>query len=88
MKLAQAHSVLAKMVHATLHKELQLSKKSARWVTKMLCEEMKKEQLRTCKEVMLMIACLLTILDSFSLLVSWSVVKSYLGVLTLTQEDA
>jgi hypothetical protein len=28
MKLAQAHDILAKMIHAILHKDLQLSKKS------------------------------------------------------------
>jgi hypothetical protein len=32
----------AKMVHATLHKDLQLSKKSAWWVTKMVYKEMQK----------------------------------------------
>jgi hypothetical protein len=35
MKLTQAHEVSAKMVHATLHKDLLLSKK-CRWVTKMV----------------------------------------------------
>jgi hypothetical protein len=36
MKLAQVYDMLAEMVQTTLHKNLQLSKKSARWVTKML----------------------------------------------------
>jgi hypothetical protein len=31
------------MVHATLHKNMKLSKKSARWVSKLMDEEMKKE---------------------------------------------
>ncbi len=55
MKLAKAQNLSAKMVHTTLHKDLQLSKKSARWAIKLLYEEMKKEQLRTC-EVIAMIA--------------------------------
>jgi hypothetical protein len=49
-ELAQAYSVSTKTVHATLHKDLQLSKKSARWVTKLLYEEMKKEQLSVRSE--------------------------------------
>jgi hypothetical protein len=36
--LAQAHKMLAKIIHSYL----QLSEKSTRWVTKMLYEEMKK----------------------------------------------
>jgi hypothetical protein len=44
------------MVHATLHKDLQLSKKSTSWVTKMLDDEIKKERLRMCEAVMAMIA--------------------------------
>jgi hypothetical protein len=35
------------MVHSTTHKDLQLSKKSARWVTK-LYKEMKMERVRMC----------------------------------------
>ncbi len=42
MKLAQDHEMLAKMIHSTLHKDLQLPQKSTRWVMKMLYEEMKK----------------------------------------------
>jgi hypothetical protein len=42
MKLAQAHEMLDKMIHSALHKNLQLSQKLTRWVTKMLYEEMKK----------------------------------------------
>ncbi len=45
LKLTQAHDMLTKTVHATLYKDLQLSKQSARWVTKMLYEKMKKERL-------------------------------------------
>jgi predicted Zn-dependent protease len=42
MKLAEAHEMLAKMIHSALYKDLQLSQKSTRWVAKMLYEEMKK----------------------------------------------
>jgi hypothetical protein len=42
MKLAQAHEKLANMIHSALHKNLQISQKSTRWVTKMLHDEMKK----------------------------------------------
>ncbi len=45
-KLAQVLGVTIKMVHATLLKDLRLSKKSARWVSKLLYEEMKKERVR------------------------------------------
>jgi hypothetical protein len=43
MKLAQAHDVSAKTVYATLHKDLQLEKKPAGWVTNMLYKETKKK---------------------------------------------
>jgi hypothetical protein len=52
MKLSEAHDVLAKTVHATLNKDFELYKKSARWVTKMLYREMKQDLLRTCEVVM------------------------------------
>ncbi len=42
MKLAQAHKMLAKIIHSALHKYLQFSDKSTRWVTNMLYVEMKK----------------------------------------------
>jgi hypothetical protein len=45
-KLAQVLGVTIKMVHNTLHKDLRLSKKSARWVSKLLYKEMKKERVR------------------------------------------
>jgi hypothetical protein len=35
-KLAQAHGLSTKMVYTILHKDLKLSKKSARWVTKLM----------------------------------------------------
>jgi hypothetical protein len=49
MKLAQAHNVSAKIVLATLYKDLQLSKKTTMRVTKLLYDVTKKEQLRTCE---------------------------------------
>ncbi len=60
-----------KTVHATLDKDLQLSNKSAMWVTKLLYKEMKKEQVRTCEVFVVII----TVAPSpswttFSLLVS------------------
>jgi hypothetical protein len=56
LKFTQVHDMLTKTVHATLYKDLQLSKKSARWVTKMLYEKIKKERLEMCEAVMSMIA--------------------------------
>jgi histone-lysine N-methyltransferase SETMAR len=43
-----------KMIHATLHEDLNMSMKSAKWVPKLLNKEMKKEQLRTCKVLLVM----------------------------------
>jgi hypothetical protein len=45
-----------KTVHGSLHKDLQLSKKSARWVTKLLEEEMKKERVSTRETFIVIIA--------------------------------
>jgi hypothetical protein len=39
MKLAQAHDMLTETVYTTLLKDLQLSKKSARWVTEMFLQK-------------------------------------------------
>ncbi len=47
-KLAKAHGVHQNLSHP-LHKDLNLSKKSARWVSKLLNDDMKKEQVRTIK---------------------------------------
>jgi hypothetical protein len=44
MKLVQDHEMLIKMIHSALHKDLQFSQKSTRWVTKMLYELMKKRK--------------------------------------------
>jgi hypothetical protein len=56
MKLAQAHDRSAPTVHATLYKDLQLSKKSARWVTKTLYKKMKEERGRVHEVILGMIA--------------------------------
>ncbi len=53
-KLAQAYGVSTETIHATLHKDLNLSTMSVTWVTKLLSEEMKKEQVRTCKTFLAM----------------------------------
>ncbi len=42
-KLARAHGMSTKTIHATLQKGLNLSKKLARWVPKLLNDDMKKE---------------------------------------------
>jgi histone-lysine N-methyltransferase SETMAR len=47
-RLAEAHGVSTRTIHATLHDDLHLSKKSARWVPKLLSQEMKNERVRTC----------------------------------------
>ncbi len=48
-KLAHALGVSTKAIHTTLHEDLNLSKKSARWVSRLLNKEMKKECVRTFK---------------------------------------
>jgi hypothetical protein len=58
-KPTQAHDVSAYMVHATLQKDIHLSKKSARWVNKMLYEKMKKEQVKICEAVLALIAAMI-----------------------------
>jgi hypothetical protein len=47
-KLCEAHGVSTRIIHATLHDDLHLSKKSARWVPKLLSQDMKNERVRTC----------------------------------------
>jgi hypothetical protein len=64
MKLAQADDTLTNMVHATLHKDLQLSNTSARWVTKMVYYEMQKKRVRTCKALTKDPRRFMTILDN------------------------
>jgi hypothetical protein len=54
-KLARVHGVLTRTIHATLHDDLNLSKKSARWVPKLLSDNMKKERVRTSEEFLKMV---------------------------------
>ncbi len=56
-KLARIHGVLTRTIHATLHDDLNLSKKSARWVPKLLSDDMKKERVRTSGEFLKMVCC-------------------------------
>jgi hypothetical protein len=88
MKLAWAHDVSAKRVHVILHKNLQLSKKSARWGTKMLYKETKKERLRSCEAVSKMIThcSFLTLLDNFITVGESAGNEEQTGRLILTQE--
>jgi hypothetical protein len=46
------------MAHATLHKDLRISKKSARWVTKLLNKEIENEQIKKCEAFIMIIAAL------------------------------
>jgi histone-lysine N-methyltransferase SETMAR len=54
-KLARTHGVSTKAIHAMLHKDLNISKKSARWVPKLLSNDMKKERVRTSEEFLKMV---------------------------------
>jgi hypothetical protein len=44
------HGMSTGTIHATLHDDLNLSKMSARWVPKLLSDDMKKERVRTSEE--------------------------------------
>ncbi len=54
-KLARIHGVSTMTIHATLHDDLSLSKKSARWVPKFLSDDVKKERVRTSEEFLRMV---------------------------------
>jgi histone-lysine N-methyltransferase SETMAR len=54
-KLARAHGVSKRMINLTLRHDLNLTKKSARWVSKLLTDEMKKERVRTSELFLVMI---------------------------------
>jgi histone-lysine N-methyltransferase SETMAR len=54
-RLALAHGVSKNTIHNTLKEDLNLSKKLARWVPKLLTEEMKKERVRTSEAFLAMI---------------------------------
>ncbi len=49
-KLARIHGVSTRTIHATLHDGLNVSKKSARWVLRLLSNDMKKERVMTSEE--------------------------------------
>jgi hypothetical protein len=54
-RLTQAHGVSKNTIHHTLKEDLNLSKKSARWVHKLLTDEMKKERVRTSEAFLAMV---------------------------------
>jgi hypothetical protein len=54
-KLARAHGISKRTINLTLRHDLNLTKKSARWVPKLLTEEMKKERVRTSKFFLAMV---------------------------------
>jgi histone-lysine N-methyltransferase SETMAR len=54
-RLALAHGVSKNTIHSMLKEDLNLSKKSARWVPKLLTEEMKKERVWTSEAFLAMI---------------------------------
>jgi histone-lysine N-methyltransferase SETMAR len=54
-KLASAYGVSKRTINLTLRHDLNLTKKSARWVPKLLTEEMKKERVRTSELFLAMV---------------------------------
>ncbi len=56
-KLAQAHGVSIRTLNLTIRHELNLTKKSARWVPKLLTVDMKKERVRTSKNFLALVCC-------------------------------
>jgi hypothetical protein len=84
-KLTKAQGVSTKMVH----KDLKLSKMSARWISKLTDNEMKKERVRTCEVFVAIIAVVpYPSWTMFSLTVSQQRVKRELASLTVTQETS
>jgi hypothetical protein len=54
-----------RLIQLTLHEDLDLSKKSARWVPKLLTSAHKEERIWTCEEVLAMVRRhLMAMLDS------------------------
>jgi hypothetical protein len=49
-KLSRIHGVSTRTIHETQHDDLNLSKKSALWLPKLLSNDMKKERVRTSEE--------------------------------------
>ncbi len=56
-RLPLAHGVSKNTIHHTFKEDLNLSKKSARWVPKLLTEKMKKERVRTSEAFLAMVHC-------------------------------
>ncbi len=56
-KLAATHGMCTRTIQLTLHEDLDLSKKSARWVPKLLTSAHKEERIRTCKKFLAMVHC-------------------------------
>ncbi len=54
-KFPRAHSVSTKTIHVMLQKDLNLTKKSARWVLKLPNDDMKKEQVRASEEFLVLV---------------------------------
>jgi histone-lysine N-methyltransferase SETMAR len=54
-RLTLVHGVSKNTIHHTLTQDLNLSKKSARWVPKLLTEEIKKEKVRTSEAFLAMV---------------------------------
>jgi hypothetical protein len=54
-KLAAAHGVCMRTIQLTLHEDLDLSKKSTRWVPKLLTSAHKEERIRTCEKFLAMV---------------------------------
>ncbi len=54
-KLAAGQGVCMRTIQLTLHEDLDLSKKSARWVPKLLTSAHKEERIQTCEKFLAML---------------------------------
>jgi hypothetical protein len=64
-KVARAHGVSKRTINLTLRHDLNLTKKSTRWVPKLLTEEMKKERVGTSELFLAMVRrCSMSLLDN------------------------
>jgi hypothetical protein len=82
-KLAQAHGMSTKTIHGTLHEDLHLSKKSARWVPKFLNQEMKNKRVRIYEAFMAQVGR-----NSMAMLDRIVTMEESAGVLPLTPDQA
>jgi hypothetical protein len=55
--LAMAHGTSVSTIHAVLHDDLGLEKKSVRWVTKLLNDEQKQQRVKVCSEFVKAVHC-------------------------------